>query len=269
MGYGPCGSRAPCRYEQGVGRRRATVSTAGTEVEVGATADRQGPSADRPLYTLSEAASYVGVPRSTFDTWVHGYQRRPPGKSPVRGEALVTSRPGGDLTIPFVGLAEGMVLAAFRETGLPMQRIRPALDRLRQEQGLAHALASEHLYTDGAEIFYDYARQTHDKPLRLLTVVSSGQRVFHEVIDRYLKRITYRDGWAARLVLPITEEPLLLADPDRAFGQPIFLRGGGRLADVRNRVAAGEDEAAVAEDYGVPLEDVRAALAPQAATAAA
>jgi hypothetical protein len=38
--------------------------------------------------------------------------------------------------------------------------------------------------------------------------------------------------------------------------------------DVRNR-AAGEDEAAVAEDYGVPLDDVRAALAPQAATAAA
>jgi hypothetical protein len=51
----------------------------------------------------------------------------------------------GRLTIPFVGLAEGMVLAAFRETGLPLQRIRPALERLEPEMGLEHALASEHL----------------------------------------------------------------------------------------------------------------------------
>jgi uncharacterized protein (DUF433 family) len=107
-----------------------------------------------------------------------------------------------------------------------------------------------------------------DKQLRLLTVVRSGQRVFHEVIERYLARITYEGGWAARLILPITEEPLIVADPERAFGQPIFIHGGARLADVRGRVGAGEDEAAVAEDYGVPLEDVRAAVAPPTSAAA-
>ena len=222
----------------------------------------------KPLYTVTEAASYVGVPRSTFDTWVRGYLRRPAGRKPVHGDPLLTSVPGQGLTIPFVGLAEGMVLAAFRETGLPLQRIRPALDRLRAESELEHALASDRLYTDGAEVFYDYARAHGDKQLRLLTVVRSGQRVFHEVIERYLARITYEGGWAARLILPITEEPLIVADPERAFGQPIFIHGGARLADVRGRVGAGEDEAAVAEDYGVPLEDIRAALAPPTSAAA-
>ena len=53
-------------------------------------------------------------------------------------------------------------------------------------------------------------------------MVRSGQRVFHEVIERYLSRITYEGGWAARLILPITEEPLIVVDPERAFGQPIF-----------------------------------------------
>jgi len=223
---------------------------------------------EKPLYTVTEAAACVGIPRSTFDTWVRGYLRRPAGRSAVHGHPLLTSVPGPGLTIPFIGLAEGMVLAAFRETGLPLQRIRPALDRLRAEHELEHALASEHLYTDGAEVLYDYARAHGDKQLRLLTVVRSGQRVFHEVIERYLSRITYQGGWAARLVLPITEEPLLVVDPERAFGQPVFLHGGARLLDVRGRIEAGEDEAAVARDYGVPLDDVRAALASPAPAAA-
>ena len=223
---------------------------------------------EKPLYTVTEAASYVGVPRSTFDTWVRGYLRRPTSRKPVHGEGLLTSVPGQGLTIPFVGLAEGMVLAAFRETGLPLQRIRPALERLRTENELEYALGSEHLYTDGAEVLYDYARAHGDKQLRLLTVVRSGQRVFHEVIERYLTRITYEGGWAARLVLPITEEPLIVADPERAFGQPIFIHGAARLSDVRSRIKAGEDQAAVADDYGVPLEDVRAALASPPSAAA-
>jgi hypothetical protein len=34
----------------------------------------------------------------------------------------------------------------------------------------------------GADVLYDYARAHGDKQLRLLTVVRSGQWVFHEVI---------------------------------------------------------------------------------------
>jgi uncharacterized protein (DUF433 family) len=154
-----------------------------------------------------------------------------------------------------------MVLAAFRETGLPLQRIRPALERLEHEVGLEHALASRHLYTDGAEVFFDYAEAHGDKQLRLLTVLRSGQRVFHDIIDQYLQRIEYDGDWALRLTLPITKERLLVADPERAFGQPIFVHGGARLVDVINRIEAGESPEAVADDYGVPLTDVQAGLA--------
>lgn len=223
--------------------------------------EAQDPRFTKPLYTVTEASSYLGVPRSTFDTWVRGCERKPAGKRVVRGDGLLTSVADGRLTIPFVGLAEGMVLAAFRETGLPLQRIRPALEKLDKEIGLEHALASQHLFTDGAELFFHYAQSQADKGLRLLTVVRSNQRVFHDVIEKYLKRIEYEAGWAARIELPITEEPLLIADPARAFGQPIFIHGGARLADVIGRIEAGEDASLVAEDYGVPLDDVRAALA--------
>jgi uncharacterized protein (DUF433 family) len=187
----------------------------------------------------------------------------------VHGEPLLTSVPGDSLTIPFIGLAEGMVLAAFRETGLPLQRIRPALEKLAREHDLRYVLASRNLYTDGAQIFYDYAQAHGDKQLRLLTVVLSGQRVFHEVIDRYLTRIEYDGGWAARLTLPTTPDPLLLADPEISFGQPVFIHGGARLTDVLGRIKAGEDERTVAEDYGVPLDDLRIARATQPTATAA
>ncbi len=222
----------------------------------------------KPLYTVSEAAAYVGVPRATFDSWVNGYVRRG-RRGTVRGEPIITKSLHGGLTVPFVGLAEGMVLAAFRETGVPLQRIRQALARLEADEGVEHALASRRLYTDGAEILFDYAKGRGDKQLRLLTVVRSGQRVFHEVIEQYLTRIEYKGGWANRIILPTTDDPILEVEPTRAFGQPIFIHGGARLADVTSRVGAGESIRAVARDYGLPLQEVRAALASTSARAAA
>src|SRR2546421_7481043 len=85
-----------------------------------------------PLYTLAEAARALDVPASTFATWARGYVRRPPGRKPVKGAAVVTAldAPAGEPAVPFVGLAEGMVLAAVRRAGVPLQRVRPALDAL-------------------------------------------------------------------------------------------------------------------------------------------
>jgi len=249
--------------------RRISVLSLGKDEEVTLIDTSDDPRFTKPLYTVSEAAAYLGVPRATFSTWMHGYVRSAPGKREVRGEPLLTSIEGHGLTVPFIGLAEGMVLAAFRDTGLPLQRIRPALQRLADEHELDHALASKHLFTDGADILYDYARAIGDKQLGLLTVVRTGQRVFHDVIARYLKRIDYASDWATRLVLPTTEGTILVADPERAFGQPIFIRGGARLTDVNKRIRAGEPAREVAADYGVPLDDVLAALASPSIAAAA
>lgn len=100
----------------------------------GARAARNG--ADRfrvPLYSVTEAGNYLGVSPSTFATWAYGYLRRPAGRPEVMGAPVVTAFPRtgpGAAVIPFVGLAEGLVVAGIRKAGVPLQRIRPALDRL-------------------------------------------------------------------------------------------------------------------------------------------
>ncbi len=222
-----------------------------------------------PLYTVAEAARYVRVPESTYTTWAKGYDRvLEGGHRHVHGDPVITALGAvrGRPTIPFVGLAESMVLAAFRKAGVSLQHIRQAMPVLKRKVDIEHALASQRLYTDGAVILYDFAqhRPLDDaaaEELAGLTRVVDGQRVFTEVVRDYLRRITYGDdGFAAELVLPYGERDLLRIRPEQAGGRPLFGRGRARLDDALARWKAGDRIAQIADDLEVPAEDLEDAL---------
>lgn len=101
------------------------------------------------VYTVSEAARYLDVPASTLTTWAHGYRRHPHGYREVLGAPILTTLPA--------------------------------------QFGLAHALASRRLYTDGAEVLFDYAEAAADPGLvraaSELVVVRNGQRVFNAIVS--------------------------------------------------------------------------------------
>jgi uncharacterized protein (DUF433 family) len=200
-----------------------------------------------PLFTLPECATYLQTPLSTLHTWTR----------PKDGAPLVTVLPsaGRQATVPFVGFAEAFVLGALRRAGVPMQRIRPAVKKLNDEIGLDHALASRRVYTDGAELIFDYAASSDDHGL--LTVVRTGQEHFAEVIRDYLKPITYGDdGWAERLRLPAYSQAAVTVDPTEAFGQPMVVHGGARVEDLVDRFKAGDGFAEIAADFDVPSAEV-------------
>lgn len=81
----------------------------------------------RAIFTLREAAGYLDVPTSTIHDWAR----------PAVGEPLITVFPrrGAQATVPFIGFAEAYVRAAFRRAGVPLQRIRPAVDVLSRTSG--------------------------------------------------------------------------------------------------------------------------------------
>ena len=220
---------------------------------------------DVPLYTVAEAARAVDVPASTFATWAKGYVRRPESRSEVRGEPVVTAfvARSAEPSIPFIGLAEGLVLAAVRRSGVPMQRVRPALAALERELGVAHALASRSLYTDGAEVLFDYGLASADGPEMIgqLVVVRNGQRVFVDVVADYLRRIDYdtSDGYARLIRVPAYESDVV-CDPTRSFGRPIFACGGARVSDVLDRFQAGDSLDELSAEFGVPISDLEDAL---------
>ncbi|MEX2289081.1 MAG: DUF433 domain-containing protein [Mycobacteriales bacterium] len=225
------------------------------------------------LYTVAEAARYLDVPASTLATWAKGYRRAGKGRPAVTGFPVLTTvpSPGRGPVIPFVGLAEGLVLTAMRRAGVPLQRIRPALARLDKVLGLQHALASSRLYTDGAEVLYDYGEtgetgETGEdaeaaRAARELVVVRSDQRVFHSVVEAYLRRLEFADdGYVQLIRLPAYEVAEVVVDLDRGFGQPIFARGGARLEDALALFRSGEPLDVVAEEYGVPRAELEDAV---------
>jgi uncharacterized protein (DUF433 family) len=223
---------------------------------------------ETPLYTVADAGRIVDVPPSTLATWAKGYIRHFPNRADVIGAPIVTfvsAATPGEPTIPFVGLAEALVLAAVRRSGVPMQRVRPALAELQREIGIDHALASRKLLTDGAELLFDYAESHGDSSDGLLVmdlvVVRNNQRVFVEVIESYLRRIEYGpDGYASLIHVPAYKQANVVVDPTRSFGSPIFQHGGARLDDVLHRFWAGESLEDLVEDYRVPAEELEDVL---------
>jgi uncharacterized protein (DUF433 family) len=247
-----------------------------------------------PLYKKAEAARIIRVPPNTLRNWagpsaslrvsVADQDSGTSTESPtVRAEAstegveprsvpihdeegLITvaapRTPRGP-TIPFVGLTEAYVLASFRQAGVPMQRIRPAIRRLEEEMGLAQALASERLRTDGAEVLWDYGQQTDDQAEKEavgdLIVVRNGQLVFRPVVQDYLRRVTYRDGWA-RIINIGRGSVDVIVDPWINGGQPTLARRGIAVDDILSRIRAGESSKAVAADYGLRQPEITTLL---------
>lgn len=217
-----------------------------------------------PLYRKAEAARLIAVPPSTFRNWAIGYAFKRLDGSEVVSQPIITTiqptTPQG-LSVPFVGLAEAYIVAAFKEAGVPMRRIRPAVLWLQEHIGLDQALASERLKTDGAGVLWDYGHQTGDEADRqlvegLVVVRKGGQQVFRPVVANYLKRVTYENGWTRVIELPTYPGVNVIVDPWINGGQPTLAARGVRVADIVDRLTAGEDAADVALDYDLPRREV-------------
>ena len=218
-----------------------------------------------PIYHKAEAAHIIAVPAQTFRNWSVGYAYKRLDGSEVVSAPIVTTlepaRPQG-VSVPFVGLAEAYVVAAFTKAGLPMQRIRPAVLWLQEHIGLDQALASERLKTDGAEVLWDFGQQSSDPAdqgmVEGLVVVRSGQQVFRPVVRDYLTRVTYEDGWTRTIELPQYQNVGVVVDPWLNGGQPTVADRGIRVVDIVNRLKAREPAKDVAYDYDLTVREVEA-----------
>jgi uncharacterized protein (DUF433 family) len=209
-------------------------------------------------------APWLTGPLVMSGTWVRGYRRRFPDRPPVEGKPLVTGLPAesrGAPSIPFVGLAEGMFLAALRRAGVPLQQIRPALELVRTKIGIDHALASRKLYVVGAQLLWEVGGEDDIDPearhgARDLVVLRDGQYVFRQVIEQHLRQITYDETYARRLLLPRYEVARIAADPGTNFGKPYFIHTGTPLYALTQLLKAGESIQDVAADFDLPVDQV-------------
>jgi uncharacterized protein (DUF433 family) len=217
-----------------------------------------------PLYTTAEAARYLDVRETTFRRWAKGYRQEFRNRPPVHGAPLITGlapEARGGPSIPFIGLAEGMFLSALRKADMPLQQIRPALELVRTKIGVGHALASRKLYVAGAQLLWEVSEEKAIEDdarhgARDLIVLKNDQYVFRQVIEQYLRQITYDREYARRILLPGYEVARIAADPDTNFGKPYFTETGTPLYVVQNMLKAQERIEDIADDYGLPIDQV-------------
>ncbi|EFM45181.1 antitoxin [Mobiluncus mulieris] len=203
-----------------------------------------------PLYSVSDVARIVKMNPSTARRWTQ------PDES---GRAMLyrCSVPSGELSMPFISLAEAFVAKGFRAAGVPLQRIRPAVQVLRKELGIEHVLASERLYTDGAEVLYDYGQTEDGQYVRNLVVAGTGQRVFNEVVEQFLRKITFEQDFPVKISLRKYGDELLVVNPLINYGEPMLERCGIRIRDIVGYVQAGDSYEALEENFGIPVDTIR------------
>jgi uncharacterized protein (DUF433 family) len=215
---------------------------------------RQDPR-ESPLYTLKEAAWYLGVPEATLRTWVRGRNYPVQGGAKREWSPPLIQTPGGGPLLSFHNLVEANVLAALRrEHRISMQRVRQAVEVAKSWLGEERPLLLD-LKAGLGEVFVDRGRE-------LLSLTRSGQVALREVLESFLKRVERDEkGLPLRFRPPVGEKvraEWIALDPRVAFGAPMVERVQTRVLAFRYN--AGEELEEIAEDYGLPPEAVREAL---------
>jgi len=92
---------------------------------------------DRAIYSYADVDRLVGLHSGTARRWLEGYEGLGRFYDPV-----LRQEPSGSDAVTWGEMVEARLLAEFRDRKLPVQRMRPAIGRLREEFGpypLAHA----------------------------------------------------------------------------------------------------------------------------------
>jgi uncharacterized protein (DUF433 family) len=212
-----------------------------------------------PAYAIAEAAHYLSIPRPTVRSWAAG--RPYPTKAGKKFfEPVVIVPTLNPPVLSFLNLVEVHVLDAIRrEHQIPLDKVRIAIEYLRNQLGSKHPLADHRFETDGLDLFVQEWG-------RLINVTRSGQMAMREVLQAHLQRIDRDPSGLVVRLYPFTrkrqlDEPKLIAiDPRVSFGRPVLNGTGIPTGILAERYKAGESMDELARDYGRSRIEVEEAI---------
>lgn len=218
-----------------------------------------------PIYSIMEAAFFLGIPRTTLTYWTkaHDFPRlghvEPFIKAAGAQRDLFTGK--DEALLSFYNLSEAHILSVItRFHGIKMNRVRGALNEL-QELGLSnqsHPLLSREFYTDGRDIF----TKTIEKRKKFTINLSQyGQLGLRQVLDLYLEKVERDADFNPIKLFPEKQSAKVVSIiPTVSSGRPIVDANGVPVATIWNRFKAGDTVPHIADDYAMDEAQVRGAL---------
>lgn len=208
---------------------------------------------DRAIYSYADVDRLVGLRAGTARRWLEGYSRLGRFYDPV-----LRPEPVGSDAVTWGEMVEARLLAEFRDRHVPVQRMRPAIVRLRDEFGsypLAHA--RPFLDVEGRELVQIVQQQVRLERSLQLVVIRDGQLLLTDAAERFRSAVEYNGG-VAGLLRPDIRTPTVVMDPQRTFGQPAVRNV--RTESLAEDFRAGTSREDIADLYDLTLEQVDEAI---------
>lgn len=206
-----------------------------------------------PLYSVTEAGRLLGVLPATLKRWLEGYNARG-----TRHPPIIRPEPTGSDSVTWGEFVEAGFLHEYR-TRLPLQRIRPLVDAMREQFEVAHPLAHFQPLVDKQkrETLSDLQMLTDTPEALYLVRWSDQQLLWAQPVLRFLDKVEFDPYAVARRVFPLGKEVPVIIDPRRSFGIPQVR--GVRTEAIAELLEAGEPAEAVAGMWGLEMGEVDAA----------
>jgi len=214
----------------------------------------------RPVYGLSQVDALLSLRAGTARRWIDGYTRAGRSYPPVVREVTT-----GDEAVTWGEFVETRLLAQYRDAGVPMIRMRPAVEALREQLQTQYPLASARTWldVDGRELVWKVQDAVGlDRPLALVVVRTGQARLdWAPPADAFRRSIEWTSNGVEptpRLVHPDVDLDQVAIDPLRGFGEPV-------VRNVRTEIIvelfrAGESPEGISEIYELGREAVLQAL---------
>ena len=210
----------------------------------------------RPVYGLSDAAALLGLSWSRTRAWLDGYERKG-----VRYPPVVRPSSTGDNVVSWGEFVELGYLREYRRKGVPLQRLRPVIEALREEFQTPYPLATAKPFVGGRELVMKL-QEDNGLPQQIAIVVRSGQTVMlAREAERFFKKVAFDppdDGDVCRLH-PAGHTTPVVIDPLVRFGRPSV--NGVAVERLWELHDAGESVEHIAATYEMMRHLVEAAIA--------
>lgn len=208
---------------------------------------------ERAIYTYADVDRLNSLTPGTGRRWLEGFER-----GGVFHDPVLRDEPTGADLVSWGEMVEARLLAQFRGRRVSLQRLRPAVVRLRVEFGRYPLMRMRpFLEVDGRELVLRVQAEIGLEPALQFVVVRNGRMILRTETQRFAESVDYADG-VASAIRPLPSSEAVRLDPACNFGQPSIR--GIRTAVLAEDYRAGESMVSLAKMHDLEPSQVEDAL---------